>query len=217
MFGNILSEDIFREIISYDDTYKQLYKNIVKDAFNGEEVKALKKFLQGHIHFPLLDFGEWLSIKAFDYEGEKYYEIQYPTSTMVFHVMSLDRKKLFDNLEAENSPKIVENMLYKVPIQILQGFVTCTYDVLLRIKQAFTNPQAFNKVAKNLLKAKDYEDLVYHLQVHGLYEREMHDFLFQEMIGNRYHRDYDEEEQGDNYNYVTHDNEKMYMIMWYEF
>lgn len=216
MLRQRLSDDLLREIFSFDDTYRKTYTSIVSKAFDGEECRALKEFMVGHIDFPMLVFDEWLSMKTIAYGQEQYYEVLFPSTTILFHVMSLDRKDKFDDLEDPESPRIVQNMLHKLPTTFLQGFVHQTIQTLERLKRGIKNAMEFNSLVACMLKSKDYEDLLYHLQVHGKYEEEIHDYIFRNVVQHRTGICTYDEDQAMNYNYVDY-LDKKYMVMWYEY
>lgn len=215
MFHKGLSEDLLREIFSYDDTYKTMYSSVIRGAFDDEDRRALKTFLGEYVQFPMTIFDEWLSIRSFHHNRETYYHVEYPDTRMIFHVTSMERKKTFDNPTDPTSPMIATNMLYKLPVDFLRGFVNCTANILERMKRSLTNTMEFNTMVTCMLHAKDYEDLLYHLQVHGKYEEEIHHYLFERMVQDKYGMEYDHT-QAFNYDYTEY-GEEQYMIMWYEY
>lgn len=207
--------DLMREIFMYDGTYKEMYGDVVKEAFDGERVRALKTFLTRQLHFPATGmFDGWLSMKSFSHGGQSYHEVTYPDSkTMMFHVMSIEEKGMLDDLSDPTSPKVLANMFHKLSDNVLLGFLNCEVNRFLRIKNGIKDKTMFNKVIMSMLSPKDYEDLVYHLQVHGTYEEEVHEHMFGSLVQDKFGKIYDEEQSVD-YDYVAHDG-KMYMVMWY--
>lgn len=213
MFPGAVPLEMMREIFAYDGTYKEIYTDVIKNAFDGEYVRALKTFLMRQLHFPTTDlFDGWLSMKKSVVKDgrQSFYEVAYPGSkTVTFHVMSIEEKGKLDDVSDPSSPKILANMLHKLSDDVLLAFATCPIDKFQRIKNSIKDKTMFNKVMMTMLSDKDYEDLVYHMQVHGIYEEEIHEHIFGNWGGVIY-----DEEQSVNYDYVAHDG-KMYMVMWY--
>ena len=202
-----LSEDILRQIYAYDGTYKEMYKRIVADAFDAVETRALKTYLHGHIHFPMMDMGEWLSMQSFVEGREKYHVVSYPTATMIFHVMSLDRKKRFDDPSDPESPMLVKNILHTLPTRVMNP----TMRALDEMRRFITHTTMCDTLT---LHPKVYEHIVYHLKLQGRYEEEIHRYLFYDLAWSYTGMMYDDE-QANSYNYV-HYQGKQYMISWYE-
>lgn len=220
---DILVKDVISDIFSYDNSYRLKYGKILKDTFDNDNIRALKWFMENDdtededSDFIGMMFSDWISIKSFTYENEEYYEVQYPTSKVLFHVMKVERKAKLEDLTDPTSPKIVKNILWKIPLAFLRAFVNCKLRTLRKMKREITNIDEYNERISCMLHVKDYEDLVYHLQIHGDYDEELHEYLFKELVRDRIgHKMYANDVQTSNYCYMTHQ-DTQYMIMWYEY
>lgn len=212
-----IPNDLVLEIFTFDGTYKEIYGGIIKEAFDGEYVRALKTFLTRNLHFPTTAlFDGWLSMQSLSYRNEPYYEVAYPDAKLLCKIISIDDKAKLDDLSDPTSPRILANMLHTLPDNLLLAFLEnrCTPHKFMRIKQGVKDKDMFNKIIMTMLPPKDYEDLVYHLQVHGTYEEAVHGYMFRDVLHDKFGADYDDD-QSVEYDYVAHES-KMYMVMWYQ-
>lgn len=108
MLQERLPIELVREVFTYDDTYKDTYQRIVKDAFDGERVRALKTLLDSRVYFPMVTPTQWITMTALMDNGHKYYQVHYPGFKFLFHVASLDDEPKQDNWNEPGSPNVYE-------------------------------------------------------------------------------------------------------------
>ena len=193
-----------------------MYVKIVKETFDHDLIRALKSYMDDlENEHPMTPFSDWISMKPFTYRKEKYYEVKYPTSTVLFHILTME--DYVELLYSTTDPKVVKNMLWKLPVECLGQFLDCNIKTLAKMKNAITNIEEYNEMVSWMLHFKGYEELVSHLEVERDLEEDVHEYFFKELARDRIgHKMYAGDEQRSNCWYMTHKNEE-YIIMWYEY
>lgn len=186
------------------------------DRFENEDCRTLKKFLEHYIGFPMMMFDEWVSIRSFEYNREVYYNVHYPTTRMIFHVAPIEQRT--PAIPMQDPQHTVDVTVHKSPIPLFQKMVGCITQLWETITQSLINTMEsmeFNSFMTCMFDSEDYQELFRHLQVHGQHEDEIHQYLFRQLVHEKYAQRYDEDQRY-NYDYI-HTTNMRYLVMWYEY
>lgn len=213
---NRLSSKLIREIFEYDNTFKEKFNNVL-DGLLTPKMKVLQTFLQTY-HGPDMEFlGKgWQAMKRTTFRGNaNYMEI---TSLNIFkttfYVMNEEERNIvYDDPVDKMTPNVIRSNLYRLNPETISYHIGCLAETVQDIQESFEDKEKCNDVLYNLME-NDYHHYAEDLKTHGVYDEEIHKYLFEDLrySGNDYYLDMD------SFNYHVFENEKeggkKYYIYW---
>jgi len=213
---NRLSRDLIREIFEYDNTFKEKFNNVL-DGLLTPKMKVLQRFMRSY-HGPDMEFlGKgWQAMKRMTFRGDdNYMEI---TSMNIFktsfYVMSEEeRNRVYDDPVDRMTPNVIRSNLYRLNPETISYHIGCLVETVEDIQESFEDKEKCNDVLYDLME-NDYDDYAEELKTHGVYDEEIHKYLFEDLryTSNDYYLDQD----SFNYHVFENDDEdgKKYYIYW---
>jgi hypothetical protein len=209
MFDN-LSKDIIQNIYEFDSTYREVFDEVLKSIVTTK-MKILQKFLSSYpypdtVTNQMNDAWQIMKKKTIDYD-DKYVEIELRNPMkIVFYVMTNEERDEMDNPTEEYNPMIIRSQLYLMNPDTIADFIGCTTETIQMIQQHMNSSEMINNVLYDLL-GKEYKYFIKCLQFSGVYDEEVHKYLFKN-IPKSYSQAYD------NYRTFIHE-ERKYTIYWH--
>lgn len=212
---NRISNDLVRQIFEFDNTFKQEFDNVL-DGLLTSKMKVLQKFL-GTYNGPDVAFlGKgWQAMKRISFRGDDHYtEI---TSLNIFRttfyvVSEEERDVVYNDPVDRMTPNVIRSNLYRLSPETIAYYIGCSTETVENIQKDFDDKETCNEVLYDLL-GNDYAEYAEDLKMHGVYDAEIHKYLFEDM---RYSRN-DYYLEMDAFNYHVFENEqdgKKYYIYW---
>lgn len=217
---NALPNDVILEIFTFDNTYKEKYTKIINDTLDHRDIRALKSFLHNDVEIwipvNIMAFNDWLSMRQFMFMKERYYEVSYKNSTLVFHIIPFNRELLHHSMDSHSS-KIIRDILRKLSIEYLERNTNCSVDILKEIKD-YVDDDKYKDVVISHVEVNSFHDLFNYLCDNEMGGEVFHEYFFKQLVNERIgFKMYLEDEQTNNWNIIFNSNDEYFMVLWYEY
>ncbi len=211
-----LSNDLLTRIYEYDPTYKEKFNHVL-DGLLTPKMKILQKFLVAYDGPDMIHMGsKWQVMKKTEFRnGPHYYEITFfNIFKTTFYVMTQEeRDSQFDNPTNKTCPNIIRSHLYRMSPNNIANVIGCNTQTISTIQENIVEKHCCNDVLYDLL-GNGYDDYVDTLRMDGIFDQEIHKYLFEDMLLSR--KDYYLEQDSTNYHYYVDedDEDEVYYIYW---
>ena len=211
----LLSKDIIQEIFEYDRTYRDEFVSTL-ELLVTPHMKALQHCLNYKNFIPgINEEREFETMRELDVDvglDHRFIEIKFSQhKKMAFYVLPVDERDDYDFPPDSSSRLVIKEYLAKLPISTISFVTEIPEGEILEMLEEYDNINDKNNMLYDLLGAKRYSKLVYHLMDIGIYNNILHRYFFErffEKIDDIYFL-----EDADNYCYFRY-NRQDYVVYW---
>ena len=176
-----LSKDIIQTIYEFDPTYRHIF-NEVLESLVTPKMKVLQNFLSSYPYPDTISsqmnlLWQVMKKKTIDYD-ENYFEIVLVNRMkVIFYVMTKEERDDMDNPTDEYNPMIIRSALHVMEPDHIADFIHCHSETIRMIQEHLNSSEIINQVLYDLL-GKEYKHYIKSLQFSGVYDEEIHKYLF---------------------------------------